>query len=251
DRGVYVSLDRGDSWQSLQGNLPNVPVHDLAIHPRERELIAGTHGRSVWIADVLPVQELTAKLRNEAVHLFPVEDVQAEHEWQSRPMEWFDETGYLPKLEGSYWSKQAGPVTLTVSNSDGQAVQVLHFDAKRGLNAYTWDLELDKDKALTAERAQLAKQHLDPATADLSKQPIAQAVQFGWRLYPTPGKYTLKLEGAGASSETGFEVKAPHEYKPRGKPAPKLRGKDKWARPEAAPQPSAASEEREAEEAGQ
>jgi photosystem II stability/assembly factor-like uncharacterized protein len=98
DRGVYVSLDRGNSWQSLQGNLPNVPVHDLAVHPRERELIAGTHGRSVWIADVLPVQELTAKLRNQSLHLFPVEDVQAEHGWQSRPMEWFDESSYLTKL---------------------------------------------------------------------------------------------------------------------------------------------------------
>lgn len=81
DRGVYVSLDRGKSWLSLQSNLPNVPVHDLAVHPRERELIAGTHGRSVWIVDVLPVQELTPGLQAQAVHLFPVEDVQARHDW--------------------------------------------------------------------------------------------------------------------------------------------------------------------------
>ncbi|HET9836236.1 MAG TPA: hypothetical protein VFP88_07850, partial [Rhodanobacteraceae bacterium] len=73
----------------------------------------------------------------------------------------------------------------------------------------------------------------------------------GWRIYPPPGKYTLKLEGAGASSRTSFEVKAPHDYRPRGKPEPKLRGKDRWARPEASPQPSAASEEREAGQAGQ
>jgi len=251
DRGVYVSLDRGDSWQSLQANLPNVPVHDLAIHPRERELIAGTHGRSVWIVDVLPVQELTAKLRNDAVHLFPVEDVHAERGWQSRPDEWFDETADLPKLQGSYWAKQAGPVTLTVFDADQQPLQTLHFVATRGINAYTWNLELDPQQALAAERAQLAKQHLDPATAEFSKQPIAQAVQLGWRVYPSPGKYTLKLEGAGASSETAFTVKAPEDYKPRAKIAPKLRGKDKWPRPEASPEPSAASAEREAEAAGQ
>ena len=157
----------------------------------------------------------------------------------------------LAEARSQLLGEQAGPVTLTASNSDGQTVQVLHFDAKRGLNTYAWNLELDKDKALAAERAQLAKQHFDPATADFSKQPIAQAVQLGWRIYPIPGKYTLKLEGAGGSSETRFEIKAPHDYKPRGKPAPKLRGKDKWARPETSPQPSAASEEREAEVAGQ
>ncbi|MGH7471277.1 MAG: WD40/YVTN/BNR-like repeat-containing protein, partial [Longimicrobiales bacterium] len=45
DVGVYVSLDRGGSWQKLMNGLPTVPVHDLKVHPRDRELIAGTHGR--------------------------------------------------------------------------------------------------------------------------------------------------------------------------------------------------------------
>ncbi len=60
DLGVYVSLDRGGSWQRFMSGLPAVPVHDLKVHPRDRELIAGTHGRSIWIADVAPLQELTA-----------------------------------------------------------------------------------------------------------------------------------------------------------------------------------------------
>ncbi len=250
DRGVYVSLDRGKSWLSLQANLPNVPVHDLAVHPRERELIAGTHGRSVWIVDVLPVQELTLAVQAQGVHLFPVDDVQAEHGWQSRPAEWFDETPDLPKLEGAYWSKTASPVMLTILDAEGAPVQKLNLQAQRGINRYTWNLQLDKTLALAAERAQLAKQHADPATADWSKQPIAQAAQIGWRLYPPPGKYTLKLDGNGAVSTTAFEVKAPEDYKPRAKQPPKMRGKDKWARPQAQPNPSAASE-REAEKAGQ
>ena len=58
DRGVYVSLDRGATWQGLPAALPNVPVHDLVVHPRDRELVAGTHGRSIWVLDALPVQEL-------------------------------------------------------------------------------------------------------------------------------------------------------------------------------------------------
>jgi hypothetical protein len=45
DVGAYASGDRGATWQKFMTGLPNVPVHDLKIHPRDAELIAGTHGR--------------------------------------------------------------------------------------------------------------------------------------------------------------------------------------------------------------
>ena len=53
---VVVSLDTGETWMAVGSGLPNVPVHDLAVHPRARELIAGTHGRSVWILNVEEVR---------------------------------------------------------------------------------------------------------------------------------------------------------------------------------------------------
>ena len=62
DVGVYASLDRGASWRRFMQSLPAAPVHDLEIHPRDRELIAGTHGRSIWIVDIAPLQELTAQV---------------------------------------------------------------------------------------------------------------------------------------------------------------------------------------------
>ncbi|HUG39192.1 MAG TPA: hypothetical protein VMM12_01840 [Longimicrobiales bacterium] len=58
DVGAYASMDRGRSWFRFMNGLPTVPVHDLQVHPRDRELIAGTHGRSIWIVDVVPLQEL-------------------------------------------------------------------------------------------------------------------------------------------------------------------------------------------------
>ena len=62
DVGAYASLDRGASWRRFMESLPAAPVHDLRIHPRDRELIAGTHGRSIWIVDIAPLQELTAQV---------------------------------------------------------------------------------------------------------------------------------------------------------------------------------------------
>ncbi len=59
ERGVYVSFDDGDHWQSLRRNLPATAVRDLALHGDD--LIAGTHGRSFWIMDdISSLRELDA-----------------------------------------------------------------------------------------------------------------------------------------------------------------------------------------------
>ncbi len=55
ETGMYVSFDDGANWQSMQFNLPVVPITDLAVHKREKELVAATQGRSFWIFDDLPM----------------------------------------------------------------------------------------------------------------------------------------------------------------------------------------------------
>jgi hypothetical protein len=55
ETGMYVSFDNGEHWQSMQLNLPIVPITDLAIQKREKELVVATQGRSFWILDDLPV----------------------------------------------------------------------------------------------------------------------------------------------------------------------------------------------------
>jgi len=52
DFGVYVSTNGGQKWDVLGGNLPSVAVMDFIVHPRDRVLVAGTHGRGVWVIDV-------------------------------------------------------------------------------------------------------------------------------------------------------------------------------------------------------
>src|SRR5438876_10998098 len=58
DVGLYVSFNRGGSWQRFMSGFPTVPVHDLRIHPRDRDLIAATHGRSLWIVNIAPLEQL-------------------------------------------------------------------------------------------------------------------------------------------------------------------------------------------------
>jgi photosystem II stability/assembly factor-like uncharacterized protein len=56
DLGVYVTLDGGKAWQSLCNGLPAAAVYDMVVHPRDGELVAGTHGRSIFVLDVKPIR---------------------------------------------------------------------------------------------------------------------------------------------------------------------------------------------------
>ena len=55
ETGLYVSFDDGERWQPFQLNLPYVPITDLAVHRREKDLVVATQGRSFWILDDLSV----------------------------------------------------------------------------------------------------------------------------------------------------------------------------------------------------
>jgi hypothetical protein len=69
ETSVYVSFNDGDSWQSLQLNLPHTSMRDLTIHGDD--LIVGTHGRSFWILDdITPLRQLSDEIAKSAAYLF-------------------------------------------------------------------------------------------------------------------------------------------------------------------------------------
>ena len=73
ETGVFVSFDNGAHWQSLQLNLPIVPVHDMAV--KENDLVVATHGRSFWILDDLtPLHQISDDVAEADVFLFKPQD---------------------------------------------------------------------------------------------------------------------------------------------------------------------------------
>ena len=73
-RAVYVSVDRGANWQRFMSGMPNAPMYDLQIHPRDKELIVATHGRGFWIVDINPLEQIAgsagARVMAGAAYLF-------------------------------------------------------------------------------------------------------------------------------------------------------------------------------------
>jgi photosystem II stability/assembly factor-like uncharacterized protein len=255
DRGVYVSLDRGGEWQALPGALPNVPVHDLIVHPRDRELVAGTHGRSIWVIDALPIQELS-NVREEAVHVFPLENVKEERFWHRRRSEWFFNPEFQPEVKIPFWSAAAGTATLTVLDDEERQLRSLEMEVEPGVSVFTWDLLLDEEMGLAAETQRLAKDsdeeededadskkknkkkrkkkkddededEMSSTEGDKANTPWAEALRLGHPLYVTSGSYTVRVSVGEGSGETDLKVKPPKARDPRMEKPEKIRGRKK------------------------
>lgn len=75
--GLWVSQDGGTSWWQLRHGLPTVSVMDLALHPREHDLVIATHGRSLYVLDdIRPLRTLSPATMAEPLHLFAIPDAQ-------------------------------------------------------------------------------------------------------------------------------------------------------------------------------
>ena len=155
DLGIWVSLDRGANWQNFNQNLPTVPVHDLQIHPRDRELIAGTHGRSVWVVDVAALQQLTDDVMTSSVHAF-----------ESAPQFQYTELRDIGPGVGGHqpWSgdnarygasiryRIAGEVDdsvrITISDVAGETLAVMMGSGAEGLHEVVWSFRATGDQPI-------------------------------------------------------------------------------------------------------
>ena len=144
DVGAYVSLNGGQTWQRFMTGLPTVPVHDLQIQPRDKELIAGTHGRSIYIVDIAPLQQLTPEVVAAEAHLFAPTTA---YQWGEPPVEGqstaqfeFEPTSppYGASILYRLTNRQQGQVRVVISDVTGDTIRTLNGPGLPGLQRVTW-----------------------------------------------------------------------------------------------------------------
>ena len=173
---AYASVDGGRSWHRIMTGLPTVPVHDLVIHPRDGDLIAATHGRSIWILDdITPLQQLTPDVMLAESHLF-TQRVATQWRGISRgatrghlmfmgknPLTVAQrEPGNSPsELSNSatitFWSKDAPsqPARLEIINAaDSTQRFTAEVRATAGINRYFWSMRFSPPAARQVAGAQ-------------------------------------------------------------------------------------------------
>ncbi|WP_378179985.1 glycosyl hydrolase [Aquimarina sp. SS2-1] len=151
DNGAYVSLDRGKSWQAFSKGIPNVAVHDIVVQPEANDLLLGTHGRSIYITNIKPIQDLNEKVLASGLYLYALEPIKASPRWGNSWSKWLD--AYEPSTEIKYYAKNSGEISVKIVTESGKTLQEFTTDADKGLNYTPYDLTIsDKGrKALLKE----------------------------------------------------------------------------------------------------
>jgi photosystem II stability/assembly factor-like uncharacterized protein len=142
---VFASINRGENWTRINNNLPTVAVHELAIHPTAGEVVAATHGRSLWILDLTTLRQITPAVTGEAVRLFAPRKVVR---WRSElapsttngHRRFVGENPYRGAQIAFALAQKAGALKLAVFDAAGTLVREVAVRNEPGLQVAQWDL---------------------------------------------------------------------------------------------------------------
>src|SRR4051794_40188964 len=187
EKGLHLSIDAGATWVAMNAGMPNVPVDDLLIHPRDHDLVIGTHGRSIWIVDDIgPLEAMNAEVLSSAASLLPSPRAQLLKIYNRQA--WYGAGQYFapnPDFGGviTYYLRDAASadVNIEIQDPSGAVVRTLTGPGKRGLNRVSWDLRLAPP---------VAEERDAPAVGGFGGAPTGPEV--------LPGKYAVVLKTAAA-----------------------------------------------------
>lgn len=182
DHGVYVSIDKGKTFMAFSNGLADAPVHDLVIHPREKEIIIGTHGRSIYIASVKELQQLHDSILHKDLYLFAMDEIR----WNKNRGKVFSKWFQKPEkpIRFPYWSRTAEIREFTIQTESGLVLKTITDSASAGISYANYDLSVDSTAA-----ANYFKEFSDKKSIP---KDFEWKQQDNGKYYLLPGKYIIE-----------------------------------------------------------
>ncbi|HAD12254.1 MAG TPA: glycosyl hydrolase [Saprospirales bacterium] len=192
DHNVYISVDGGKVFHTLSAEFPDVPVHDLAIQTKAKELVIGTHGRSMFKADISMVQKLNQETMLAELQLFDLAKRKYNKNWGKKRA--YQETKD-PEYPVWFYSKSEGKVNWSVRHKEkGLVLNSGTLDAVKGLNQWNYALDVQED-AVKKYKELLQTEQKDPKkTVEIEKADTGKR-------YLRKGVYIFTLEKAETKVE--------------------------------------------------
>ena len=146
--GLFVSIDGGKTWAQFKGSrFPAVAVRDLAIQPRDNDLVLATHGRGIWIIDdITPLRALTPDLLKQEVAFVSARPVQQRIEgdggWANGDAVFIGDNPPDAAVITYYQRTRHlfGKLKIEVLDASGRVVDELPASKRPGLNRVTWSM---------------------------------------------------------------------------------------------------------------
>ena len=187
--GLWISVDRGTHWAQFKGgDIPAVAVRDLAVQPRDSDLVLATHGRGIWIVDdITPLRQLTPELLAQDatfVSARPVQQrIEANGGWVNGAAAFVGDNPAAGAVITYYQRSRHlfGKLKIEVLDASGHVVDELPASSRRGLNRVVWTMHLPPP-------------HVPPAVQ------LAFAGTQGPRVLP--GTYTIRMQNNGKVYDT-------------------------------------------------
>jgi hypothetical protein len=187
DNGAYVSFNKGESWEVFSNGLPNVAVHDLVVQSKAKDLVVGTHGRSIYVADVSLLQKLNSSNMEDLI-LDEVASIDASRRWGDSFSPWSEPRE--PSVSLQVYTPVSGKVTVAIQTDDGKEIQQFSVEADKGFNMLSYDVTVSEKGLKTLEKAGTK---------------ITKAKNG--KHYAPKGKYSIVITQNGKSVKSPFEIK--------------------------------------------
>ena len=143
DHGVYISLDQGKTWEPFSNGLTSAAVHDLVIQEDEQHLLVGTHGRSIYLADISLIQNHVIDNQQADIKIFDIKDISFSERWgtkRSTDINYFD-----PNLKFSIFSKMNKDASLQIINTNKDILFEESISLDTGFNFINYNLSISED----------------------------------------------------------------------------------------------------------
>jgi photosystem II stability/assembly factor-like uncharacterized protein len=208
ENAIYVSFNDGDTWQSLQTDLPHAPVSGIVIQEHFDDLVISTYGRGFWILDDLtPLQQLTSDVMASEAHLF-----QPRAAYRFRPITppsvpYDDPTvGEDPEYGASinYWLQTPTDSAPTISIHDdaGELIRTVEGTNHAGVNRIYWDLMDERSTQVRLLTPPMYAEHMEVGSEGRDAPSTGRMA-----VLQAPGTYTVKLTADGAEYTRLLEVR--------------------------------------------
>lgn len=196
DHGAYVSLNGGQTFSPLVKGLAGAPVHDIVVHPRDGDIIIGTHGRSLYLGSAREIQQLNGDVLTEAIHLFEIESMRASSRWGNAS--WYSNAEDIT-LQLPIYCQENGTVDVVITAKDGPIVQRFSQSAAKGLQYLHYDLTVDKKQVADYQAHLRSSQEEDELPAKV------KAADNGL-YYLQTGTYIISVTKDGVQQEKEWEL---------------------------------------------